>query len=106
MFIIYFNKLLNFWIFLCEGYVFGFVFMLMILIIFLIVSVDYFMYKIDFGLKGFCFYFSVKGMKISNNVEKNIDLKMLIYYGKIVLEKGIYVIFNDDFRLNYKIDLC
>lgn len=33
---------------------------------------------------------------------------MLIYYGKIVLEKGIYVIFNDDqyFRLNYKIDLC
>lgn len=31
---------------------------------------------------------------------------MLIYYGKIVLEKDIYVIFNDDFRLNYKIDLC
>lgn len=31
---------------------------------------------------------------------------MLIYYGKIVLEKGIYVIFNDDLRLNYKIDLC
>lgn len=31
---------------------------------------------------------------------------MLIYYGKIVLKKGIYVIFNDDFRLNYKIDLC
>lgn len=31
---------------------------------------------------------------------------MLIYYGKIVLEKSIYVIFNDDFRLNYKIDLC
>lgn len=44
--------------------------MLMILIIFLIVSVDYFMYKIDFGLKGFCFCISVKEMKISNNVEK------------------------------------
>lgn len=80
--------------------------MLMILIIFLIVSVVYFMFKIDFGLKGFCFCISDKGMKISNNVEKNIDQKMLIYYGKIVLEKGIYVIFNDDFRLNYKIDLC
>lgn len=33
---------------------------------------------------------------------------MLTHYGKTApdLEKGTYAIFNDDFRLNYKIDSC
>lgn len=31
---------------------------------------------------------------------------MLTHYGKTAPEKGTYAIFNDDFRLNYKIDSC
>lgn len=31
---------------------------------------------------------------------------MLTHYDKTAPEKDTYAIFNDDFRLNYKIDSC
>lgn len=37
---------------------------------------------------------------------KNTDSNMLTHYGKTAPEKSTYAIFNDDFRLNYKIDSC
>lgn len=73
----------------------------MILTTSLIVSVDHFMHKIDSGLKGSRFCISAKEKR-----RKNTDSNMLTHYGKTAPEKGTYAIFNDDFRLNYKIDSC